>query len=994
MPAAELRTLGAFEFSIDGRAIARPSTQKARALLAFLAMKSGESVAREAIVDAFWPESDADNARQSLKTALWSIRRALRGAGVEPDEVFTADNFTIRWRAPVWIDAVEFERAALAGDASAPEAYAGDFLPGDYDLWPSAQRERLLSLLERALVRALERREGGVAAAQRLLEIDPFSEIAYATLIDAEVSANRIVAAQTLLQRLRTILRENGLEASPEFACRFASLEAAPAASPLSDRFLGRAKELALFERTLHAKQPSTILVHADAGFGKTTLLEQFRRRAAEAGRTVVSVAIRREAHGFGGWENVYRERAGAPVEELVVQRGESQAGAMAAAILTTLPPGSYAFVDDATHLQGESAYVAGAIARGAGAAGVNLVVATRPEGLERALAIVPPDAVDVPLGGLSEDEIRLAIAERGEEGDEFARRLYARTHGHPLFLQRVLERCESGDDQLEMPAGVRGLIKARLGERGEDAAAIARLLALDPSFGSDELATILGWDEERVLDAIDDLLALGIVRESQGSSHLQFAHDLVMEVARDSMSPQRRRSLHRRAAEFLDETSTLSEMTRCAEHHAGGGSARRAAELYVRCSEAAFAAFEPRNATLLADRAREQVTRLKQTPEAASLARRADIALVKALNAAHEPHRAEAVATAAIAASRSGDERDLLETVLLRMRARMRTSNLAGIDEDARRAMELARGIGNSSSFAEAALGLLQSSLQRLNREDALRYGKLAFEAAVEGGDDDLAVFVASEYLHAQALFWQFAEALETMRRSDALLADGARTTEPNFQYAAAQLMHLLGRYDEADRRIDRGLELISNGRLASGRYIPDRQRTIAILTNVRAFIALEKREFARAWESARAFAENPAAQIPALRPHVVDICTRILLARNEPGDTERAAELLDSLDASALVDDTNTYASAARARVAARRGDPRAPELLDAAIELAERTASVAGLDADVLFGHLAEAARECGAANQAARADELHDRYYARRRAAAGDAWGGAA
>ncbi len=227
MDGSQLLTLGTFEFRVDGRAVARPSTQKARALLAYLALHRNITMSREQIMDEFWPESAPDNARQSLKTALWSIRRSLREAGIDPQRVLAADNATVAWHALTRVDAGEFEERARAGDTEALQLYTGDFLPGDYDLWASAHRERLVQLLETLLERSLQRqRDSGMA--RWLLQLDPFNEEAHAALIDADVAAGRAAAASALLARFRERLRENGLELSAAFERRFEGLSGTP----------------------------------------------------------------------------------------------------------------------------------------------------------------------------------------------------------------------------------------------------------------------------------------------------------------------------------------------------------------------------------------------------------------------------------------------------------------------------------------------------------------------------------------------------------------------------------------------------------------------------------------------------------------------------------------------------------------------------------------------------------------------------------------------
>lgn len=983
---AHLRTLGAFELRLDGRAIARPSTQKARALLAYLCLHQGNSVARDDIVERFWPESAPENARQNLKTALWSIRRVLRDAGADANDFIASDHFTIRWTDATTVDALEFERAALAREASALERYGGEFLPGDYDDWSAAQRERLIGVLE-SLLSAVVEKAGDVAAAARLIAIDPFNETAYAALIDAELAAQRTAGAQVLIERFRRVMNENGLTPSRSFEARFSSLSAsAPATTGM--RFVGRVRELGSFERSLRSTDRATFVVHGDAGFGKTALLEQFKRRAVSLGRPIVAVAAAREKSGFGAWEAIYRDRTGCDVATLAGERGKNLAGALAQGIAQTLGKGTYVFIDDAHYLEGDAAFVTAALVDAGRQNAISFVIATRPEGLRSVLAWCKSDSVEVPLEGLSADDVRVALGERGD--DAIAATLYERTGGHPLFLQRVLERIAEGAVRLDMPEGVRALIEERLRERGEDAYAIAGLLAIDRRFSGEELAAMLDWDETRALDAIDDLLALGIVRESE-SAELEFTHDVVMEVARDSSSPQRRRRFHRVAASMLEKATRLSDMARGAEHKAAAGETEAAARLYLRCAKAAFESFEPRNAFALADTARAQAEQLDRSPANRRLIVEIDAMRVRALNDAADSTLAERIAGAAMREAESLDDPKLLfETINLRMRSRMRGASIDPIVEDARAAMDLAEKLGDPIMRAEAALGLLQTSMQRVNETDALRYGNLAFDAALEGGDVDFALFVASELLHAKSIFWRFGDAMVTLDRCERLLHSASGSTEPNFQYGAAQLMYVLNAHDEAERRLDRAQHVLQGQRSKVGRFMPDRQRIVAIITNLRGLVAVAKGDWEAACAAADAFAANPAAQTSGIHAHVVDLQTRALIGRNGPGDVDRAAAMLDTLRPEMLVEDTRMYADVARARVAARRRDSGAAALLEAAIASVEETVALAGLDADHVFNDLAAAARECGAADAAGKAEALAERYLEKRRAAAGPYW----
>jgi DNA-binding SARP family transcriptional activator/predicted ATPase len=77
MPPLELNLLGGFDVRLDGHALAGFESDKARLLLAYLAIESGRPHRRESLVGLFWPESSERRARQSLNQALYNLRQVL-----------------------------------------------------------------------------------------------------------------------------------------------------------------------------------------------------------------------------------------------------------------------------------------------------------------------------------------------------------------------------------------------------------------------------------------------------------------------------------------------------------------------------------------------------------------------------------------------------------------------------------------------------------------------------------------------------------------------------------------------------------------------------------------------------------------------------------------------------------------------------------------------------------------------------------------------------
>src|SRR3982751_1597302 len=70
-----LRLLGALTGEADGRPVAMPTGERARALIGWLAVHPG-SHPRAVGAAALWPGGSTASARANLRTALWAIRQA------------------------------------------------------------------------------------------------------------------------------------------------------------------------------------------------------------------------------------------------------------------------------------------------------------------------------------------------------------------------------------------------------------------------------------------------------------------------------------------------------------------------------------------------------------------------------------------------------------------------------------------------------------------------------------------------------------------------------------------------------------------------------------------------------------------------------------------------------------------------------------------------------------------------------------------------------
>ncbi|HET7321433.1 MAG TPA: BTAD domain-containing putative transcriptional regulator, partial [Longimicrobiaceae bacterium] len=211
------------------------------ALLAYLALAGG-FVRRDTLVSLFWPESDAEHARNSLRNAVHVLRR-----GLGEDVVLSRGSEEIGLSDALWCDAAAFE-AALAGGRTeeALELYRGEFLAGfhlddapDFERWVDAQRTHLRALAVTAAgelsvrAEAEGRAEEAVRWVRRAVEIVPHDEAAVRRLIQLLGTLGERTRAMEAYEALARELDEGfGLEPAPETRAVVEALRTLPPALP------------------------------------------------------------------------------------------------------------------------------------------------------------------------------------------------------------------------------------------------------------------------------------------------------------------------------------------------------------------------------------------------------------------------------------------------------------------------------------------------------------------------------------------------------------------------------------------------------------------------------------------------------------------------------------------------------------------------------------------------------------------------------------------
>jgi DNA-binding CsgD family transcriptional regulator/tetratricopeptide (TPR) repeat protein len=335
-------------------------------------------------------------------------------------------------------------------------------------------------------------------------------------------------------------------------------------------RLLGRAAECEALDRLLldvRASRSAVLVLHGEAGVGKTALLHYCARQASDFRiASVAGVECDMELP-FAALQQLCASMLGRsdtlPVHQQTALRvafGQSSGDApdrfrVARAALGLL--GEVAaerpllcVVDDAQWLDAASAQVLGFVARRLMAESVAIVFAVRDRPDQLGFAALP----ELAIGGLPTAEARALVASAVSGGlDAGVRdRLIAETRGNPLALLELTREAAPGGLGLvpaqELSERIEQSFLQRL-ERLPEAARTLLLVAASEPVGDPVLlwraAERLGIGRDPASDHTQGLLAIG--------ERVTFLHPLVRSAVYRSASPHERRAVHLTLAEVTD---------------------------------------------------------------------------------------------------------------------------------------------------------------------------------------------------------------------------------------------------------------------------------------------------------------------------------------------------------------------------------------------------------------------------------------------------------
>ncbi|WP_337852697.1 AfsR/SARP family transcriptional regulator [Rathayibacter sp. YIM 133350] len=226
LPRMTIGCFGGFRLTIDGTDLdLRGVRPQARTLLRMLALNAGSPVHREIIADLLWGDLGTSSAVHALHVSISSLRRALGADASVPMVERAGEAYQLRLANRRDCDLIDFD-ASLA-DAGVAKArgeaqltaeglrhavglYVGEVLPEDGPAeWAIGARDRYRTRAAEAAASLAQLelhfgdRRAAVAAAERSVEIDPWLDESWRTLVAVHQTSGDVVASRRAQQGYR-----------------------------------------------------------------------------------------------------------------------------------------------------------------------------------------------------------------------------------------------------------------------------------------------------------------------------------------------------------------------------------------------------------------------------------------------------------------------------------------------------------------------------------------------------------------------------------------------------------------------------------------------------------------------------------------------------------------------------------------------------------------------------------------------------------------------
>jgi DNA-binding SARP family transcriptional activator len=232
--------LGPFRVYHEDQMVTEWNGGKGLCIFKYLVANIGKPVAKDILMEVFWPDADPEASRRNLHQAIYCLRESFRRPSPEIQYIhYKNDCYSISPDVVTWIDADEFEkhvrlgrrlettgniREAMEEYAIAEELFQGDFMEEElYADWPVTRRNHLRDLYLKIadLLAGFHIREenylSAISICRKLLTHDPCSEEAHLRLMQSYLAQGQ---AQLAIRQFHTCVqalkKELDVPPSPE----------------------------------------------------------------------------------------------------------------------------------------------------------------------------------------------------------------------------------------------------------------------------------------------------------------------------------------------------------------------------------------------------------------------------------------------------------------------------------------------------------------------------------------------------------------------------------------------------------------------------------------------------------------------------------------------------------------------------------------------------------------------------------------------------------
>lgn len=216
------------------------TTRRARDIFCCIATSKHRRVAKDVLIDTFWPDDDAAAVEKNFHPTISHIRKALnsRQAFKQNFLVFRDGAYQLNPELSYFIDAEEFERRVADAEAAKREkddsrlrasleaAYTlcrGEFMPGVYEPWADERRNYYAEQIARVsgALAKLSLSDHRFAEANRYaaeaLKLDPYREDMHRLTMKVLAAQGRSAAVKQHFESMRALLKDElGVEPSAQ----------------------------------------------------------------------------------------------------------------------------------------------------------------------------------------------------------------------------------------------------------------------------------------------------------------------------------------------------------------------------------------------------------------------------------------------------------------------------------------------------------------------------------------------------------------------------------------------------------------------------------------------------------------------------------------------------------------------------------------------------------------------------------------------------------